>query len=81
MRTKKIGNTTKIWISANETYAWAHKIGKNWPCSTLSGKRVFAEINDGDLVDIVIDGKSDYDCDVFEFNAMIADFTEIILDI
>ena len=81
MRTKKIGNTTKIWISANETYAWAHRIGERWLCSTLSGKRVFAEFDDGDLVDATVDGKSDYDFDVFEFNAIIADLTEIILDI
>ena len=81
MRTQVNGSTTKVWLSANDTYDWAHRIGKSWPCSTLSGKRIFAEFDDGDLVDITIDGKSDCDCDAFEFNAMIADFTETILDI
>ncbi|KKK74097.1 hypothetical protein LCGC14_2887220 [marine sediment metagenome] len=79
MRAKKIGNTIKIWISANDTYAWAHKIGKCWPCSTLSGKRVFAEFDDGDLIDITINGKSNFDCDAYELNIMIADFMELIL--
>ena len=79
MRTQVNGSTTKIWLSANGTYDWAHKIGASWPCSTLSNRRVFAEFDDGDLIDIVIDGKSADNIDAHEFNAMIADLTEIVL--
>ncbi len=76
MKIVKHNNITKLWLSANDTYNWAHRSVAEWPCSTLSDKRIYAEFDDGDLIDIVIDGKSDCDCDMFEFNAMIADFIE-----
>ena len=68
----------KIWISANDTENWATRPGQRWPCSTLRGRKVFAEFEkNGDLVDLVIDGgKGDQDCDGNEFNAMISDFVK-----
>ena len=63
----------KIWLSANDTYNWAHRPGNTWPCSQLSGHRVFAEYEQGgDLVDMAIDGKIK-DCDSNEFNAIMLD--------
>lgn len=65
---------TKLWLSANDTYDWANRPGERWPCSQLSGKRVFAEFDSrGDLVDMAINGKN-IDVDVNEFNAITSDF-------
>ena len=67
----------KIWLSANDTYNWAHKPGASWPCSQLSGHRVFAEFADnGDLVDYTVDGRIK-DVDANELNAILADFRGI----
>ena len=44
MRVKTINGTIKLWLSVNDTYDWAHKPGAAWPCSKLSGKRVYIEI-------------------------------------
>jgi len=45
----------KIWLSENDTYRFAsgfYGTGR-WPCSELSGKRVFVEFDSvGDLVDL-----------------------------
>ncbi len=79
MRMQVNRSTTKIWLSANDTYNWAHKVGASWPCSTLSNRRVFVEFDDGDLIDIAIDGKSANNVNAHEFNAMITDLTEIVL--
>ena len=75
MRTKRESGYTKVWISARETQEWAHKSGASWPCSFLSGKRLFAEFErNGDLVDLAINGgKGDQDCPADEFNAIMED--------
>ena len=74
MRIKKTNSGTQLWLSANDTYGWAHKTGAVWPCSVLSGHRLFAEfLFDGDLVDMTIDGRSK-DCPADEFNAITSDF-------
>jgi len=45
----------KIWLSENDTYRFAsgfYGTGR-WPCSELSGKRVFVEFDSaGELVDL-----------------------------
>ena len=66
---------TKVWLSATDTYEWAHRIGAAWPCSTLSGKRLWAEFDStGDLVDMAINGgRGDQECDGHEFNAIMSD--------
>lgn len=74
MQHKKTDNTIKLWLSANDTYDWAHKLGASWPCSQLSGHRLFAEFDDGDLVDFTIDGKDYQEIDGQEFTAMTDDF-------
>jgi hypothetical protein len=74
MRIRNDNGYLKVWLSSRDTYDWAHREGNSWPCSELSDRRVFAEFEpNGDLVDLAIDGKSDIDCDVTEFNAIMAD--------
>ena len=74
MRVKKSDHATQLWLSANDTYNWAHKSGAAWPCSVLSGHRLYAEFDaDNDLIDIAIDGKSK-DCPADEFNAITSDY-------
>lgn len=73
MKIKKIGQTVQLWLSANDTYNWAHKAGASWPCSQLSGHRLYAQFSYGNLVDVTIDGKIK-NCDVNEFNAITSDF-------
>jgi len=58
-RTIKNGYT-KVTVSAAVTQAWADGeiTGAKWPCSSLAGKRVRAEFDcDGNLVDLIINGK------------------------
>ena len=72
-RIKIHDNGVQVWLSANDTYAWAHRSGSAWPCSELSDHRVFAEFDDNGLLDMTIDGKT-RDCDATEFNAITSDF-------
>lgn len=72
MRIKQYGNTVKIWASANDTYKWANRTHESWPCSELSGNRVFIELHKGDLVDFALNGKYG-DIDAAELNAFIED--------
>lgn len=75
MRIRKLGCVTQVWLSARDTYEWAHKPGASWPCSFLSDRRLFAEFEpNGDLVDLSIDGgNGDQDCPADELNAIIDD--------
>jgi hypothetical protein len=75
MRTQRNPNSVKVWLSASDTYNWAHRPNASWPYSTLSNHRVFAEFEaNGDLVDFALDGKADDNqVDGHEFRAMIAD--------
>ncbi len=76
MRIKKSDQGTQLWLSANDTYNWAHKPGASWPCSALSGHRLYAEFDkDNDLIDMAIDGRCK-DCPVNELNAIVADFIQ-----
>ena len=76
MRLVDNGNSIAVWLSANDTYDWAHEIGAESPCSTLSGKRVFAAFDSNGLYDMKVNGRyqieSD-DIDGNEFNAIMAD--------
>ncbi len=69
------GRNVKLWSSANDTYNWAHRTGASWPGSQLSGKRLFAEFQKGDLVDLMVNGRS-ADISSDEFNAATSDFLE-----
>jgi hypothetical protein len=68
---------TKIQASKNDTYDWAHRAGNAWPCSDLSGHRLFVGLDiRGDLVDLLIDGKFEQDVAIHELNAFIEDVME-----
>ena len=74
----------QLWLSADDTYDWANnRPGEEWPCSTLSGKRVFAQFEDnGDLVDLTINGITggrDGEVDGHELTAMTDDFIAMII--
>ena len=71
-RIKETGKTVKIWASRDDTYWWAHN---NWPCSTIKDKSIFAEYYNGDLVDLLVNGKYGADIDGHELNAFIDDIT------
>lgn len=73
MKILKNGTTTRLWLSRNDTYEWAHRPGKAWLCSYLSGKSLFVELDKGDLVDIRINGRAG-DCDSCELTAIMNDF-------
>lgn len=69
----EMGNCS-IWLSARDTYDWAHRSGASWPCSTLSGHRMFACVMDDDLVGFSLDGRTGADVDGAEVDAILADF-------
>jgi len=74
MRITKTEYGTQLWLSANDTYSWAHKSNAKWPCSVLSGHRLYADFDRyGNLADFTIDGKCK-DCPVDEFDAITSDF-------
>jgi hypothetical protein len=73
MRTIITPHSVKLWLSANDTYNWAHRTGNAWPGSDLSGRRLFAEFDGNGLCDLAIDGRSDVDVDVNELNACTSD--------
>ena len=62
-----------IWLSATDTYKWAHKAGANWPCSTLANKRLFAAIDNNGLVDLTVNGRDAQNIDGNELAACIGD--------
>jgi len=78
MRIKRSDQGVKLWLSGNDTYNWAHQAGNSWPCSQLSGKRLFVEYDvNGDLVDVAVNNNKDLtdlrDLDNNELNAIVAD--------
>ena len=63
-----------VWLSARDTYGWAHKSGAAWPCSFLSDRRVGASFDSDGLADLTIDGgRGDQECPSDELSACIAD--------
>ena len=81
---KQVGNgSLKVWLSANDTYDWAHRPGQLWCGSFLSDRRLFAEFdNKGDLVALSIDGgRGDQNCPGHEFDCIIEDHVGKELDV
>ena len=72
MRIQKNDNGYVLWLSANDTYNWAHKSGSSWPCSMLSDNRLMVIVDNNGLCDITINGK-DIDCDITELMAIVSD--------
>ena len=69
----------KLWLSAKDTYNWAHRTGAAWPCSFLADKSLLAEFApNGDLVELAINyGQGDQDCPGVEFTAITDDFLNL----
>ena len=51
------GSAVTLWVSARDTYDWAHRSGNAWPCSTLSGHRFCATFDSNGLLDLTVDGR------------------------
>lgn len=63
-----------LWISANDTYNWAHRPGAAWPCSTLSDRRACVVVDSNGLVDLTINGRTAPDSiDGNELDAIVSD--------
>lgn len=74
MRFQDSGSGFALWLSARETYAWAHRTGSSWPCSFLEGRRLFVGFDRNGLCDLTIDGgRGDQDCPGDELSAIVAD--------
>ncbi len=73
MRCKIHPDCVKVWITAGETWAWAHRPGDSWPGSDLAGRRVFAEFDRNGIVDLAVDGSSEWDGTATELSACCSD--------
>lgn len=63
-----------LWLSARDTYEWARRPGSAWPCSELSGHRLWVEFDDNGLVDFTVDGREGFDVPGDELSAIVSDF-------
>ena len=72
MRIRRLSNGYALWLSANDTELWASKSGSSWPCSELSGRRLFVGVDSNGLCDISIDSDQ-ADCDHTEIEAIVSD--------
>jgi hypothetical protein len=74
MRIVKSESGYRMWLSANDTYAWAHKPGTSWPGSDLSGRRAVVTVDSNGLCDLSIDGRNTgNDVSGDELSACVAD--------
>jgi hypothetical protein len=74
MRIEVYENGYTIWLSAYDTYEWAHKPDAWWPCSTLSDKRFMAVVDANGLCDLTVNGRDAPDTiDGAELDAIVAD--------
>lgn len=75
MKFEDSGTGVTVWLSATDTYEWAH--GRcRWPCSELAGRRLRADFDSNGLLDYTIDGRPPGDrlyIPADEFSAVIAD--------
>jgi len=69
MRVQVSESCVVLHATGAETYDWANRPGAAWPCSTLSGRKLFAAFDSNGLFDT--DG--DEDIDGHEFSACCAD--------
>jgi hypothetical protein len=75
MRVRIEDDSVTLWLSASDTWDWAHRRGAAWPGSQLGGRRLVACFDRHGLVDLTIDGgRGDQDVCCDEFNAITSDF-------
>ncbi len=73
MRIQKHEGGYTMWLSAFDTYEWAHKAGAIWPCSTLSDKRCMVTVNFNGLCDFTVNGRDSDSIDGTELAAIVSD--------
>lgn len=72
MRLKDHGTGFTLWISAPETRNWA----RNWPCSTLVGRRIRVDFDRTGMVDLRVNGRyPSGSVDAWELSAIVADYS------
>lgn len=69
----RTGSGYKLCLNTVETFEWATRPNDAWPCSTLSGKRLFVEVDSNGLCDIAINGEHSAACDGTELDAIVSD--------
>ena len=79
MRFRDNGMGFCLWLSASDTWAWAHRPGSVWPCSSLAGRRLFVAFDRSGLEVLTIDGKPG-DCCHRELSAIVAHYAAEKLD-
>lgn len=72
MRIQRTGSGYVMWLSANDTYRWATRPGRAWPCSQCRGERLRVEVDSNGLCDFAINGR-DGDMDGTELDAIVGD--------
>lgn len=73
MRARIYDSGFALWLSARDTYEWARRPGSAWPCSELSGRRLWVEFDHSGLVDFSVDGVDGVDVPGDELSAIVAD--------
>jgi hypothetical protein len=73
MRIQKHEGGYTMWLSARDTYEWAHKAGAAWPCSTLSDKRCMVVVDGTGLCDFTVNGRDNYGTGGAELDAIVSD--------
>ena len=56
MRAMVTSDQVTLWLSATDTYRWAHQPSVGWPSSDLSGHRLVLMFDHCGLVDCSVDG-------------------------
>lgn len=62
-----------LWLSAWDTYTWAHRSQAKWPCSRLSNHRAVISVDADGLYDLTIDGQDKRGVDSDELVACVSD--------
>jgi len=75
MRIKRQPSGYIMWLSANNTYDWAHRVDNRWPCSELSNHRLCVVVDNNGICDMTFDGATSWtnDIDGTELDAIVSD--------
>jgi hypothetical protein len=75
MRVRIREHEITLSASADDTFQWAHRPLRRWPCSALSGHRFVATFDRNGLCDLTLDGRHDGGPEVMadELSAICAD--------
>jgi hypothetical protein len=64
----------RLWLTAHETYQWAHREGACWPGSTISGSRLMVKVSGAyGLCAYTLDSKPGKERQGYELQAIVAD--------